>query len=103
MNETSGQEAQVNLDAALESMSKEEMAQALREAMQHAEEITSGSKLLATHLKVLCYKNGGTLSYTKDEFDAAAKEDHAFNVEYATDDGKEVCILRLLPRQNKAD
>lgn len=103
MNEEIRQETEEKLNTVLESMSREELAQALRESIQRSEEIESSSKLLVTHLKVLCYKNGGTLSYTREEFDAAAKQDHAFDVGYGADSGKEVCILRLLPREKKAD
>lgn len=103
MDKESSQDKLKNLDAALESMSKEEIALALTESIQRTEEITSSSKLLLTHLKVLCYKNGGTLTYTKEEFDAAAKEDSAFDMEYRMEDGKEVCVLRLLPREKKAE
>lgn len=103
MNEVPDQNWEENVDTASESMSKDELVQALKESLKCNEEITAGQKLLATHLKVLCYKNGGTLTYTKDEFDAAAKEDHALNMDYEVVDGKEVCELRLHPREKKAD
>ncbi|MDA8441344.1 MAG: hypothetical protein M0Z55_03115 [Peptococcaceae bacterium] len=98
MAEQPGKESH-GVEAALEAMSKEELAQALTEAMQRAQEITSSTQLLVTHLKVLCYKNGGTLSYTIDEFKAASKQDYAFHVAYETENEKEVCFLRLLPRE----
>lgn len=98
MNEESSMDQEDKLKLVLEKMSREEIIQALKESIKHIEEQESGSKLLATHLKVFCYKNGGTITYTKEEFDAAAKQDHEFSVDYGADNGKEVCILKLTHR-----
>lgn len=102
MQEESRLDQENKLNSALETMSREEIVGILTELMKHSEETENGSKLLATHLKVLCYKNGGTLTYTKDEFDAAAKDNRVFSVNYEADNEKEICILRL-QRRHKID
>lgn len=98
MNEESSLDQDDKLQSVLEKMSREEIVQTLKESIKHFEEIESGSKLLATHLKVLCFKNGGTITYTKEEFDAASKQDNVFSVDYGEENGKEVCILKLTNR-----
>ncbi|TGE38381.1 hypothetical protein E4K67_10545 [Desulfosporosinus fructosivorans] len=103
MREESNQNQENKLNSTLETMSREEIVQILTELMKHSEEIENGSKLLATHLKVLCYKNGGSLTYTKDEFDAAAKDNRVFSVNYEADNVQEICLLRLQPRQKIDD
>ena len=103
MKEESSQDQENKLNSTLETMSREEIVQILTELMKHSEESEDGAKLLATHLKVLCYKNGGTLTYTKDEFDAASKDNRAFSINYEADNEKEICLLRLLPRQKIDD
>ncbi|MBP1626407.1 MAG: hypothetical protein H6Q00_882 [Holophagaceae bacterium] len=99
MKMTNGQQIIDKLNAAMESMSREDLEKVVKESVARAEELEGSSMLLATHLKVLCHKNGGTLAYTKEEFDAASKADMAFNVEYGVKDNKEACILKLTPRE----
>jgi len=98
MKMTTGDKIIDKLNAAMKSMSREDLEKVVKEAVGHAEELESSSTLLATHLKVLCHKNGGSLSYTKDDFEAAAKDDMTFQVEYGTQDQKETCFLKLAPR-----
>ena len=89
------------LDASLEKLSKEELLQALKNTIKQSDEVTSGAKFLMNHIKVLCHRNGGTITYTKDEFDAAAKEDPDLTENYGLDGKKEICILKLVPREKK--
>lgn len=96
-----GREIVDKLNAAVNSMSREELVKVVKEAVSRAEELEHSSTLLATHLKVLCHKSGGSLTYTKEEFEIAAKEDQTFEVEYGTKDGKEACFLTLTPRETK--
>ncbi|WP_005031372.1 hypothetical protein [Holophaga foetida] len=99
MKMNNGQAILDKLNAAMDSMSREELVKVVKEAIARADEVENSSMLLATHLKVLCHKNGGTLTYTKDDFEAAAKEDQAFDVEYGTENKKETCFLRLSQRE----
>jgi len=94
------QDIEKKLNSQLDNLSRAETIKILKEAIAHADDLENNSKLMVTHLKVLCHKSGGTLTYTKDEFDAAAKNDFAFNAEYGVKDGKEVCILKLTPRDS---
>jgi hypothetical protein len=95
MNEELIQEEKTSLDAQLELMSREELVLAIKELTKRAEEISSGARLLMTHLKVLCHKNGGKLTYTKDEYEATIKAEPDLGETYGIEDGKEVCIVRV--------
>ena len=95
MNKESIQEEKTGLDAQLELMSREELILALKDLTKKAEEISSGARLLMTHLKVLCHKNGGKLTYTKDEYEATVKAEPELGETYGIEDGKEVCIVRI--------
>lgn len=95
MNEGSIQEERTGFDAQLELMSREELVLALKELTKRAEEISSGARLLMTHLKVLCHKNGGKLTYTKEEYEATVKAEPDLGETYGVEDGKEVCIVRI--------
>lgn len=101
MKMTNGQDIIDKLNAAMEKMSRDELVKVVKEAVSRTEELEQSSTLLATHLKVLCHKNGGTMTYTKEEFDAAAKDNLAFNVEYGTENGKEACFLKLAGREKQ--
>jgi hypothetical protein len=89
------------LDASLEKLSKEELLQALKDTIKQSDEMVSGAKFLMNHIKVLCHRNGGTITYTKAEFDAAAKEDPDLTENYGMDGEKEICILKVVPREKK--
>lgn len=99
MNAESTHEEKNGLDAQLELMSREELILAVKELTRKAEEISSGARLLMTHLKVLCHKNGGSISYSKDEYDATAKEEPDLGETYGVEDGKEVCIVCIQPKK----
>ena len=90
------------VDARLEAMTREELLAAFKEKIVESDEIAVGARALMNHLKVLCHRNGGTLTYTKAEFDAAAKDDPDLAEKYAMEGKKEICILTTMPKE-KAD
>lgn len=94
MDEPIKQEEKQGLDA-LQAMGREELILAVQESMRKCEEISSGARLLMTHLKVLCHKNGGNITYTKEEYDATVKADPDLGETYSMEDGKEVCTVRI--------
>ena len=94
------QDIEANLNSQLDNLSRAETIKILKEAIAHADDLENNSKLLVTHLKVLCHKSGGEMTYTKEEYDAAAKDDFAFTAEYGVENNKQVCIMKLAPRDD---
>lgn len=101
MKEELRAEKKTGLDLQLEQMSREELILAMKGLTQQAEEISSGARLLMTHLKVLCHKNGGSVTYTKEEYEATARAEPDLGETYAVQDGEEVCIVRIQTRENR--
>jgi len=99
MKVNDGQEIIDKLNKAMQSMSREDLEKVVKEAVARAEELEGQNTMFATHIKVLCHKNGGVLTYTKDEFEAAAKDNQTFQMEYGTENGKETCFLKLVSRE----
>ena len=89
------------VDAQLEALTHEELLQAMKESIKKCDELAVGVRSLMNHMKVLCHRAGGTIFYTKDEFDAAAKADPDLEEEYGMEGKTEVCFLRAVPREDQ--
>ena len=101
MQEKAELEGTEGLQATLELMGREELVLAVKESMRKCEELSTGARLLMTHLKVLCHKNGGSVSYTKEEYEATVKDDPDLGESYSVEDGKEVCTVKIRSKDQR--
>jgi len=99
MNQEEQATREKKLNAELGKLSKEELLEVLKNTIKQCDEVKAGAKFLMSHIKVLCHKSGGKLTYSKEEFDKAAKEDPDLIEDYEMDGQIEVCVLKLVPRE----
>ncbi len=96
------QKSREEMEAALNGMSKKELIEIVMSATAQSEWSMENARRIITHLKVLCHRAGGTLKYTKAEFEKAAADDPQYKEDYVQEDGQEVCLLQVVTKSEES-